>query len=451
MFAQLDYIRTKSRWHPHFATVGTVPQLDYDSDHLPLEATLHLHWKFGSPQPPPKPDRHTRKCNADTARQYNAQLEQAPFAWDTIQETIKDTAIQTRGLQPKSVKKPYLTQPTLDLLRARDEALAGNRQQKAKLLTTQFRRQVQRDKKQHQTEQLQTFEGSRQNWPAIKQLRTAFVPKFSKRGTTKASIPANFPNDCAQYFATKHWENIPRMACPEKPPLHPKTPEEGHFTKPELDAAIGGLRKNKAGGPDNLITELFQDMNDINRTKLLELYNQIYDSESIPAHFNEAHVVQIYKQGKPPEAYSSYRPIALLNITYKILAKMLQERLRTALDARLVPFQYGYRRGKSTAEPIFIARRTKDLAERTGNPLYMLALDYSKAFDSIPHYKLTESLRRKGASDKNIALVNAIYRHPTFRIKITEGISNEHPQKIGIRQGCPPSPLTSISSQHPAS
>ena len=125
-------------------------------------------------------------------------------------------------------------------------------------------------------------------------------------------------------------------------------------------------------------------MNDMNRTRLLELYNQIYEEETIPLHFNEAHVVQIYKQGKPPEAYSSYRPIALLNITYKILAKMLQNRLREALDERLVSFQYGHRKGKSTAEPIFIARRTQDLAERTGRPLYMLALDYSKAFDSGP-------------------------------------------------------------------
>ena len=35
------------------------------------------------------------------------------------------------------------------------------------------------------------------------------------------------------------------------------------------------------------------------------------------------------------------------------------------------------------------------------------------------------------------ALVAAIYRNPKFRIKIPEGISDEHPQTIGIRQGCP--------------
>ena len=74
----------------------------------------------------------------------------------------------------------------------------------------------------------------------------------------------------------------------------------------------------------------------------------------------------------------------------------------------------------------------------------MLALDYSKAFDSIPHRKLTESLNRMGASRKNIALINSIYRDPRFRIKIPEGISTEHTQDIGIRQGCPLSPYLYI-------
>ena len=347
-------------------------------------------------------------------RLYNESLRQTPFTWDTLQETIRTAAVTHRGRQTPTLKIPYLQPYTIELLTARDAALARGHHQEAKILTTQFRRQVKKDKKQHQTEQLQIFLGSQQNWPAIKKLRTVFTPRFSKRGNTRASIPANFPNDCANYFAQTHWARITREQTAGKPPFHPQIPNEGPFTKEELDSAIDGLRRNKAGGPDELITELFKDLDNTNRTRLLELYNQIYDEEHIPEHFNEAHVVQIYKPGKPPEEYSSYRPIALLNITYKILAKMVQERLRASIDDKIVPFQYGYRRGKSTAEPIFIARRTQDLAERAGTPLYLLALDCSKAFDSIPHDKLLESLRRKGASEKNIALVAAIYHHPQF-------------------------------------
>ena len=153
-FAQIDYILTKARWRSSFAAVGTLPQYDYDSDHLPLQATLHLHWKFGSPKPPPKPDRHLWKCDPASVRQYNIQLEQTPLHWETLQETIKDVTLNHRGIQPKTIKLPYLQPHTRDLLKARDDALARNQQPEAKILTAQFRRQVKKDKKQNQKEQL---------------------------------------------------------------------------------------------------------------------------------------------------------------------------------------------------------------------------------------------------------------------------------------------------------
>ena len=91
------------------------------------------------------------------------------------------------------------------------------------------------------------------------------------------------------------------------------------------------------------------------------------------------------------------------------------------------------------AEPIFIARRIQEIAERHGLQLFLLALDYSKAFDSIPHDKRVESLHRLGAPPKMIRLVEMLYG-----IKLQEGISDEFEQRIGIRQGCPLSPYLYI-------
>ena len=436
-FAQIDYVLTKSRWRNLFSNVIPRPTLDFDSDHLPISATLTSHWRFGTQPKPEKKIRHQRSCTREQKEAYNNSLRPIPFTWETIQNTITETALETRGTKPPDIKKPYLKQTTIELLRLSDEALVHGHHEQSKLLTTQFRHQVKRDRKDYIQEQLRTFTGHQQNWPAIKNLRRTFRPRFSKRGPNKGSLLASFPNDCATFFATEHWKPRPKEITATPPLLYDTAHEEGAFTLEELNDAIDTLKPNKAGGPENIITELMKDLDAHNRTALLQLYNDIYNTETIPDHFNEAMVVQIYKTGKTPELYSSYRPIALLNITYKILAKLIQRRLRDTLDDRIVDFQYGYRRGRSTAEPIFIARRIQELAERHGTQLYMLALDYSKAFDSIPHEKLLECLTRMGAPTKMITLVNAIYTTPRFRIKIPEGISDEFQQEIGIRQGCP--------------
>ena len=381
-FTQIDYILTKSRWRNLFSNVGPKPDLDYDSDHLPLSANMVGHWHFGASPKPPPTTRHNRYCSDAQKRAYNTEIKEQLLTWERTKANHGQRNI-TQRTEATRHKKHYLKDTTIALLRQRDEALQLGHHAQSRILTAQFRHQAKRDCKDNITEQLRTFSGHQQNWPAIKRLRQTFAPRFSKRGTTKSSCPF-FPNDCAKFFATEHWKRIPPAITASPAPLFDRAREAGNFSLEELNLAIDGLKPNKAGGPDALITELFKDLDADNRRQLLQLYQEIYENEHIPEHFNEALVVQLYKTGKTPELFSSYRPIALLNITYKILAKMIQTRLRDTLDDRIVEFQYGFRQGRSTAEPIFIARRVQELAERHGLHLYLLALDYSKALTVSP-------------------------------------------------------------------
>jgi hypothetical protein len=80
-----------------------------------------------------------------------------------------------------------------------------------------------------------------------------------------------------------------------------------------------------------------------------------------------------------------------------------------------------------------------DVAERSGSNLTFVLLDWEKAFDKIDQDKLIQVLKRLQIPEHLLALITNFYKDPKFSVKTMNGISSEHSQQSGIRQGCPPS------------
>ena len=89
------------------------------------------------------------------------------------------------------------------------------------------------------------------------------------------------------------------------------------------------------------------------REKLFELLNKCWGGEELLEEMNQADLAVIYKKG-PTDKPENYRPIALFSIGYKLMASMIQKRLSEALDDRIDPAQFGFRRGRSTSQPTHI-------------------------------------------------------------------------------------------------
>eukprot|EP00959_Pyramimonas_sp_CCMP1952_P116626 2437486-Pyramimonas_sp.AAC.1 len=92
-------------------------------------------------------------------------------------------------------------------------------------------------------------------------------------------------------------------------------------------------------------------MNDDNLQALLEILNTWWRQEYVSPEVLRARVVLIYKKGDTSN-WENYRPISLLNSTYKIYAAIVQKRLASTLDTHLQTTQYGFRQRRSTAQAI---------------------------------------------------------------------------------------------------
>ena len=95
-------------------------------------------------------------------------------------------------------------------------------------------------------------------------------------------------------------------------------------------AKVWGAPWNKKSPQQNMVDnvqgEFIRWLDQDNRRRILELYNDILLKQQYPDSLNQANIASIYKKGDPAKL-ENYRPIALLQIFYKLLASLLKLRL----------------------------------------------------------------------------------------------------------------------------
>ena len=123
---------------------------------------------------------------------------------------------------------------------------------------------------------------------------------------------------------------------------------------------------------------------------------------------------------------------------------LIKIRLSNNLENKVWRTQYGFRKARSTAQALFIARRVLDLAEAGTGKMIFTFLDWEKAFDKVDQTKLQEALFRLNIPDKVLRIIGKFHENPQFRIKTADSKSNYRKQCTGIRQGCPLSPYLFI-------
>ena len=214
---------------------------------------------------------------------------------------------------------------------------------------------------------------------------------------------------------------------------------ENKITKQEIKDALKKLKNGKAAGEDNIPGELLKS--DINQTTdvLYILLNKIWETGTIPKDWKCGVLIKLPKKGDLSNC-NNWRGITLLNVTSKILTRIILERLKKPLDEILRENQAGFRAKRSCSDHIVTLRNIIEQTLEFNNNLHLVFVDFEKAFDSLNRRALWKILEYYGIPEKFIAIIKQLYEDYAVKIEHGGALSEPVPITSGVRQGCIISP-----------
>jgi hypothetical protein len=214
------------------------------------------------------------------------------------------------------------------------------------------------------------------------------------------------------------------------------------ITVTEVVESIRKLNNGKSGGTDGVLAEMLKAGGETVVLFLHKLFNTLFVNGTYPSEWAKAIVVPVFKKGDNSNA-DNYRGISLLNIVSKCYTSILNARLYSFLESenKICEEQAGFRQNHSTTDHIFtLYSIVQKCLLNKGKKLYVAFVDFKKAFDSVKHDLLLQSLYNEGIKGKFLGAIMAMYNSLLSCVKVNGVLSDYFDCPVGVRQGCVISP-----------
>jgi hypothetical protein len=224
------------------------------------------------------------------------------------------------------------------------------------------------------------------------------------------------------------------------------TEEEGRFvgkevSLDEVEVVLKSFAKSKSHGTDGWPVEFFLGFFDIMGKDLVDMVEETRRQGKISGAINSTFIALIPKTGRP-ESFKDFRPISLCNIIYKLITKILANKIKPILARILSKEQFGFLENRQIMEAIGLAQEGLHSIKTRKLEALILKMDLMKAYDRVNWNFLRLVLLQIGLP---LDVTNWIMGSVTS--SCYSSLINGNPTSFfrgsrGIRQGCPRGKLT---------
>lgn len=278
-----------------------------------------------------------------------------------------------------------------------------------------------------------------------------YIRKSEKKHQTKlrvldengGSVPSEDMTAHLTHIATKLLDakTSPQVGAPAKSVSHPV---DIVISGSQVENTLKSLSASSATGPDMIPVRVLKELKDFGYECISDIFNRILrGSHEIPPEWRCGRVSLLEKSNSAKGNLLTYRPITISDILYRVFTKIIGKHIQgwTEETGQLSEMQNGFRNDRRGDDNLFILTSAIELARAQKKGLIGVFLDATKAYDRIDRRRLWRTLRERGMSPELIELIQLLYEDNNVVLKHGGYASERVSLNVGLKQGCPLSPI----------
>lgn len=442
---EIDYILSNSR---NICTdVSILNQFDTGSDHRLVRASFRFNLKTERSKLI-RTNRFPTAEELESRREdYQNELERRLEPTETLsrmdinelnRKITNDIHVATRKIcmTPQKKKSPKLQPETLQLIEQRKRTSRDTLGYQE--LNKKIHKEVRKNIRSYNTKMIENAIEDNSNMRVLRaKLSTGKheITKMKDQQGTIISDKTGIAEHIKRFYTHLYTSTRPDPRATNKVICNVGSEDIPEISKQEIKAALRQMKNRKSPGEDRITCEMLKMGGVVIERSLQILLNKCLLEGNIPDTWKNAEMVLLFKKGDNGNI-ENYRPISLLSHMYKLLTRIITNRLTNKMDAYQPAEQAGFRKGFSTTDHLQAIRILIEKTTEYNIPLHLAFVDFHKAFDSVEPWAFLQAMDDARIDSRYTNLIKAIYKNATFHVKINEDLKTDRIEvKRGVRQG----------------
>lgn len=174
---------------------------------------------------------------------------------------------------------------------------------------------------------------------------------------------------------------------------------ETPFTIEEVKKAVFACEPHRAPGPDGFSFKFYQFFWDLIHSDFMTLCMQFYNHQTNLTSLNRSIICLIPKE-KDATLITKFRPISLVNCSFKIISKILTFRLETLMSRLIDSSQAAFIKHRNILDNVILSQEILHHCHSTNESGVVIKVDFEKAYDKINWAYLLDILESRGFGTK---------------------------------------------------